>query len=174
MVRYIALIFSFAILLAFLGIGLRLDPHNVPSPLINKPAPAFALSTLENPQKTILRSDMLGKVWILNVWASWCGACRDEHATLLDFSRTQPVAIYGLNYKDIPTNARLWLDRYGNPFVESLVDVDGRAGMDLGVYGVPETFVIDQQGNIRLKHVGPITPTILQEKIIPLLKELNG
>jgi cytochrome c biogenesis protein CcmG, thiol:disulfide interchange protein DsbE len=161
-------------LVAFLAAGLTLDPKEVPSPLIGKPAPAFALTRLDNPQQTIRREDMLGKVWMLNVWASWCVACREEHPLLVQFASRQLLPIYGLNYKDARVEGQQWLNRFGNPYTASLFDQDGRVGIDWGVYGVPETFIIDQQGTIRFKHIGPLTPEVLRSRIEPLVRQLNG
>jgi cytochrome c biogenesis protein CcmG, thiol:disulfide interchange protein DsbE len=172
--RFILPLAGFAVLVGFLAVGLKLDPHEVPSPLINKPAPAFALTRLDDAAKTIRREDMLGKVWMLNVWASWCVACRDEHPHLLAFSRTKQLPMIGLNYKDTRRDGLGWLANFGNPYDASLFDADGRVGIDFGVYGVPETFIIDKQGVIRFKQIGAVTPEVIQSKIMPLLKELNG
>jgi cytochrome c biogenesis protein CcmG, thiol:disulfide interchange protein DsbE len=172
--RFILPLALFVVLVGFLAVGLRLDPREVPSPLIGKPAPAFALTRLDNANQTIRREDMLGKVWMLNVWASWCAACREEHPHLVAFARTKAMPILGLNYKDTRKDGLGWLARFGDPYDASLFDVDGRVGIEFGVYGVPETFVIDKQGVIRFKQIGPITPDILQTRVVPLLKELNG
>ena len=172
--RFILPLAAFAVLVGFLAVGLKLDPHEVPSPLIGKPAPAFALTRLDDAGKTIRREDMLGKVWMLNVWASWCVACRDEHPHLLAFSRTKQLPMIGLNYKDTRRDGLGWLANFGNPYDASLFDGDGRVGIDFGVYGVPETFIIDKQGMIRFKQIGAVTPEVIQNKILPLLKELNG
>jgi cytochrome c biogenesis protein CcmG/thiol:disulfide interchange protein DsbE len=172
--RFILPLAIFAVLVGFLAAGLKLDPREVPSPLIGKPAPAFALARLDDASKTVRREDMLGKVWMLNVWASWCAACRDEHPHLVAFARTKQMPIYGLNYKDTRNDGLAWLARFGDPYDASLFDQDGRVGIDFGVYGVPETFIIDKQGVIRFKQIGPVTPAIIQTRIVPLLKELNG
>jgi cytochrome c biogenesis protein CcmG/thiol:disulfide interchange protein DsbE len=172
--RFIFPLIAFAVLVGFLWRGLRLDPHEVPSPLINKPAPPFSLTRLDDAGKTIGRDDMLGKVWMLNVWASWCVACRDEHATLLAFSQTKTVPIIGLNYKDTRLEGLGWLGRFGDPYDASVFDQDGRTGINFGVYGVPETFVIDKRGVIRLKQIGPLTPELIESRLKPLLRELNG
>lgn len=164
---------AFLALAVILAIGLKRDPREVPSPLIGKAAPNFALPRLDDPSKTIRLEDMRGKVWILNVWASWCAACREEHPLLMTFSKKGLVPIYGLDYKDERADAIAWLARFGNPYEASLVDADGRVGIDFGVYGVPETFVIDRDGVIRLKHIGPLTPDVLATKIEPLLKQLD-
>ncbi len=163
----------FAVLLVFLAIGLTRDPREVPSPLIGKPAPVFTLAQLHAPEKTFDSSSLRGRVWLLNVWASWCVACREEHPVLMDFAKTKNVPLVGLDYKDKPEDGRKWLQRYGNPYDLSVSDLDGRVGIDFGVYGVPETFVIDAQGLIRYKHIGPITPQALHKTIAPLLKELQ-
>ena len=157
----------------FLAAGLKLDPKEVPSPLIGKPAPGFSLSALDNPTQRIAREDLLGKVWMLNVWASWCAACRDEHPLLVEFSRKKVMPIYGLNYKDERSAGLKWLANFGNPYDASLYDKDGKVGIDFGVYGVPETFVVDRQGIIRFKHIGPLTPEVIEKEIEPLVRQLN-
>jgi len=162
----------FVLLAAFLWRGLRLDPREVPSPLVDKPAPAFSLTRLDDASRTIRRDDMLGKVWMLNVWASWCEACRTEHPTLVSFAKTGTVPIVGLNYKDTRGDGLGWLARFGDPYAMSLFDEKGRVGIDFGVYGVPETFVIDKQGVVRFKLVGPLTPELITTKVRPLLKAL--
>jgi len=164
----------FAVLFAFLLVGLGLNPREVPSPLIGKPAPSFARAQLHAPDKTTGTADMKGQVWLLNVWASWCVACRQEHPLLVDLARQNVVPIYGLNYKDKRDDALAWLGRYGNPYIASLSDTEGLVGIDYGVYGVPETFVIDKAGTIRLKHIGPVTPEALRDTILPLVRKLNG
>ena len=164
---------AFAVLALFLWRGLSLTPAEVPSPFIGKPAPAFTLTQLHDPQKNFSPKDMLGKVWLLNVWASWCEACRDEHPMLLEFSRANVVPIVGLDYKDERPKGTGMLDQLGNPYQLSAFDVDGRVGIDYGVYGVPETFVIDKHGVIRDKHIGAITPEVLTKKLLPKIKELE-
>ena len=164
----------FLVLVAFLARGLKLDPREVPSPLIGKPAPAFTLAKLDAADQTIKRDELLGKVWLLNVWASWCAPCREEHPLLVEFARRKLVPVYGLNYKDTRANGQGFLRQMGNPYEASLFDADGRVGIDFGVYGVPETFVIDAQGIVRLKHVGPLTPEVIRTRIEPLLKELRA
>lgn len=163
----------FLVLVVFLAIGLTRDPREIPSPLIGKPAPAFSLPTLSDPQRSFKLEEMRGKVWLLNGWASWCAACRDEHPLLLELSRSGLVPIYGLDYKDERPDALAWLNEFGNPYTLVLSDTDGRVGIDYGIYGVPETFVIDRNGVIRYKQTGPITAEALQKKIIPLVKELQ-
>ncbi len=172
--RFLLPLGVFALLLVFLLIGLRLNPREVPSPLIGKPAPAFALPVLNKPEQRIARDDMLGKVWVLNVFASWCGPCRVEHPLVTELARRNLAPVYGLNYKDKTADANRWLTDLGDPFAAVLVDTDGRVGIDFGVYGVPETFVIDQQGIVQLKHIGPLTPDAVSEQIMPLLAKLQA
>ena len=172
--QFLAPLALFAVLLGFLAVGLNLNPREVPAPLIDKPAPAFELARLDDPAQRITHADLKGQVWILNVWASWCVACRQEHPLLVDFAKRSPVPLYGLNYKDKREDGLAWLARFGNPYKASLFDIDGRVGIDFGVYGVPETFVIDKQGVIRFKQIGPVTPEVLRDRIEPLLKQLNA
>ncbi|MCE5182699.1 MAG: DsbE family thiol:disulfide interchange protein [Betaproteobacteria bacterium] len=173
MKRFLIPLVIFLVLVGFLGIGLKLDPHEVPSPLIGKPVPDFRLVLLSDPAKHLSTADMRGKVWLLNVWASWCSSCRQEHEVLLELSRQGIVPIYGMDYKDQPADAQAVLDRFGNPYVETVVDLDGRAGINLGVYGVPETYLIDKNGVIRYKQTGPVSRESLEKKILPLVKELQ-
>jgi cytochrome c biogenesis protein CcmG/thiol:disulfide interchange protein DsbE len=164
----------FVVIVIFLGVGLNMDPRLIPSPLINKPAPAFKLSSLDDPRQVISRDDMLGKVWLFNVWASWCVSCREEHPLLVALSKTDIVPIYGLNYKDDRKDAMAWLKNWGDPYVQVVTDMDGRVGIDYGVYGVPETYLIDKQGIIRYKQIGPLTTDVIKDKIIPMVRELQG
>ena len=173
MLRYLIPLVLFLVLAGFLLIGLFRDPHELKSVLINKPAPAFRLPQLNAAGKTISNEDMRGKVWLLNVWASWCVACREEHPWLIKYAESGVVPIYGLNYKDRNEDAIGWLEELGDPYTASAVDLDGRVAIDFGVYGAPETYVIDQSGTIRLKHVGPIFPDVWSEKILPVVQELN-
>jgi cytochrome c biogenesis protein CcmG, thiol:disulfide interchange protein DsbE len=163
----------FLVLVGFFVRGLWLDPRDVPSPLIDKPAPVFRLPVLSNPQAQFGPVEMRGKVWLLNVWASWCVSCRAEHPVLVELSRHNVVPIYGLDYKDKSGDAADWLARFGNPYVLSATDLDGQVGIDYGVYGVPETYVIDKQGIIRKKHTGPISPEDLEREILPLVRKLS-
>jgi cytochrome c biogenesis protein CcmG, thiol:disulfide interchange protein DsbE len=171
--RFLVPLAVFAALVAFLYAGLSLNPREVPSPLIGKPAPAFSAPRLDDASKLIKREDFAGKPWVLNVWASWCAPCREEHPLIVEFAKTAGVPIVGLNYKDETGAARQWLSRLGDPYVVTLHDPAGRIGLDFGVYGVPETFVIDAGGVIRFKHTGPLSRAILQDKIAPLLKGLQ-
>ena len=172
--RYLLPLVAFLLLTGFLAKGLWLDPTHVPSPLIDKPAPDFKLARLDDPAQAISTADLRGKVWLLNVWASWCVACREDHALMVEFSKRGLVPIYGLDYKDKSEDGSAWLGRFGNPYTAALVDADGRVAIDFGVYGVPETFVIDKAGVIRFKQIGAITPDVLADKIIPLLAQLNA
>ncbi len=163
---------AFIALAAFFMRGLGLDPREVPSPLIGKPAPQFERPKLGAGDK-VANKDFAGQVWILNVWASWCAPCREEHPVWNEFARKKMVTLVGLNYKDTDAAAQRWLKDLGNPYNVSIADVDGTVGIDFGVYGVPETFVIDRAGVIRYKHIGAMTPKVLDTKIIPLLQEVN-
>jgi cytochrome c biogenesis protein CcmG/thiol:disulfide interchange protein DsbE len=164
----------FAALVGLLAVGLTLKPREVPSPLIGKPAPAFELPLLAQPDKTFSQKEMLGKVWILNVWASWCAPCIAEHPVVSELAKAGPAPVVGLNYKDAREDALPWLKRHGDPFYLTVSDVAGRIGIDYGVYGVPETYVIDRRGVIRFKHIGPLTREVAQNRVLPLLKELSG
>ena len=164
----------FAGLVLLLAVGLRLNPREVPSPLIGKPAPTFELPLLMEPDKRFSEKNMLGKVWILNVWASWCPPCLVEHPVVTQVSRSGLAPVVGLNYKDTREDALPWLKRNGDPYQLIAFDANGRIGIDYGVYGVPETYVIDRQGIIRYKHIGPLTADVVQKKVEPLVKELNS
>ena len=190
--RFLWPLIGFIVLVVLLAVGLNLDPREVPSPLVGKPAPAFSLSKLGSDEK-FSPQDMQGKVWLLNVWSTWCVSCRQEHPMLVQMAKSQTVTLIGLSYKEVRGDASFdmskinaeaektmatqrasaWLQRHGNPYALSALDLDGRVGIDYGVYGVPETYVIDKAGIIRLKHTGPITPEVFSSKLLPLVKELN-
>ena len=190
--RFLWPLIGFIVLIVLLAVGLNLDPREVPSPLVGKPAPAISLSKLGSDEK-FSPQDMQGKVWLLNVWSTWCVSCRQEHPMLVQMAKSQTVTLIGLNYKEVRGDASFdmskinaeaektmatqrasaWLQRHGNPYALSALDLDGRVGIDYGVYGVPETYVIDKAGIIRLKHTGPITPEVFSSKLLPLVKELN-
>jgi cytochrome c biogenesis protein CcmG/thiol:disulfide interchange protein DsbE len=174
MARYLVPLAIFLVLAAFLYRGLSLDPKLVPSPLVGKPMPSFTLTRLEDPDATISDTDIKGKVSLLNIWATWCVSCRAEHATLVELAKTGKVDIYGLNYKDERAAARQWLRQLGNPYVANAFDDTGRVGIDWGVYGAPETFIIDSQGIVRHKHVGPLTADVVNEQILPLVAKLQS
>jgi cytochrome c biogenesis protein CcmG/thiol:disulfide interchange protein DsbE len=173
MKRFLWPLAIFLLLVGFLAAGLRLDPREVPSPLVGKPAPAFELPILQQPDKRFAPADMRGKVWLLNVWASWCESCRDEHPLLVALSKQNLLPILGLNYKDRGEDAQRWLKQFGDPYQFSAVDADGRIGIDYGVYGVPETYLIDAEGVIRFKQIGAITPAVLEQKLLPLARTLK-
>lgn len=174
MKRWVLTLGLFGALVALLAAGLRLNPREVPSPLIDKPAPEFRLPQLDDPSVRFSPHDLQGRVWVLNVWASWCISCREEHPLLLELARSGVVPVYGLNYKDRAADARAWLQQFGDPYRLSVIDADGRVGIDYGVYGVPETYVIDRQGVIRFKRVGPVTRDVLDQKLLPLIRQLAG
>ena len=163
----------FAVLVAFLWVGLSRDPREVPSPLIGKAAPAFDLERLHEPGQRLATADLKGQVWLLNVWASWCVSCRTEHPLLMQLAKANVVPVVGLDYKDKPDDGRAWLAQNGNPYRMSVIDQDGRAGIDWGVYGVPETFVVDKLGIIRFKQIGPVSVESLEQRILPLVRELQ-
>jgi cytochrome c biogenesis protein CcmG/thiol:disulfide interchange protein DsbE len=191
--RYYWILGAFAALVVLLAVGLNLNPREVPSPLVGKPAPAFRLAVLGKEGVTMGPEDMKGKVWLLNVWSTWCVSCRQEHPVLVEFSRNGQVPVVGLNYKELRGDGEIdmrrvppeqevplalkraqgWLTEHGNPYLLTVMDIDGRVGIDYGVYGVPETYVIDKTGVIRMKHTGPISPQVLKDKILPLVTELN-
>jgi cytochrome c biogenesis protein CcmG, thiol:disulfide interchange protein DsbE len=173
MMRFILPFIVFVVLVIFLFVGLNLDPREVPSPLVGKPAPAFTLPQLDNPKIMFSPQEMKGKVWLFNVWASWCVACEAEHPVLLELSKLNIVPVYAMDYKDKREDALAILSQRGNPYAKTVSDADGRVGIDYGVYGVPETYVIDKQGIIRYKQIGPVTPQNLRKIILPLVAELE-
>ncbi len=173
MTKFLIPLGGFIAIFAFLFVGLGLNPREVPSPFIGKAAPTFELGNLNNLESRFGSQDMAGKVWLLNVWASWCVACRDEHPLLVELAKKDTLPIVGLNYKDKQDQALAWLKQFGNPYQVSVMDADGRIGIDYGVYGVPETFLIDKKGIIRFKHIGPITKKTWDEKMLPLVRELQ-
>lgn len=169
--RFLVPLIGLLLLIVFLGVGLTLKPAEVPSPLLDKPAPAFTLAQLHQPEQVFSTEQMKGQVWLLNVWASWCTACLTEHAFIQELSTRHGVAVVGLNYKDVPESARNWLVRNGNSYATSVMDRDGRIGIDYGVYGVPETFLIDKQGVIRFKHIGPVSRDSMENTLLPLIRQ---
>ena len=191
--RFLWPLIAFVALVLLLAVGLNLNPRDVPSPLIGKSAPSFSLPRLDATERSFSPQEMLGKVWLLNVWASWCVSCRQEHPVLLEMTKNRKVVLVGLNYKEIRGDGSLDSDRitiaaekgmaieranallnkYGDPYTLSVLDLDGRVGIDYGVYGVPETYIIDKTGVIRMKHTGPISPDVFSGKILPLITELS-
>jgi cytochrome c biogenesis protein CcmG/thiol:disulfide interchange protein DsbE len=174
LVLFLGLVFAI-----FIVMRRGVDPHEIPSPLINKPAPAFQLPQLNDPSKTISATDMRGKVYVLNFWGSWCIACRDEHPLLVQYARQNVVPIYGVDYKyandstDEQAAAKQFLNELGNPYTQVIYDAEGRTSIDYGVYGAPESFLIDKNGVIRFKQIGPITEDVWDKKIVPLARQLN-
>ena len=191
--RFLWPLIGFVVLVILLAVGLNLNPRDVPSPLVGKPAPIFSLPQVAAPEQTFSPKDMLGKVWLLNVWATWCVSCRQEHPVLVEMAKNKAITLVGLNYKEVSGDGALdsdkltadaemklalersnaWLNQHGNPYRLSVLDLDGRVGINYGVYGVPETYVIDKAGIIRMKHTGPISPDDFSGKILPLVAELN-
>ncbi|MBK7357088.1 MAG: DsbE family thiol:disulfide interchange protein [Propionivibrio sp.] len=191
--RFLWPLIGFVILVALLAIGLNLNPRDVPSPLVGKPAPMFTLPQVAAPTQTFSPREMLGQVWLLNVWSTWCVSCRQEHPVLVEMAKNKAVTLVGLNYKEVRGDGALdadkisadaemklaldrsnaWLNKHGNPYRLSVLDLDGRVGIDYGVYGVPETYVIDKAGVIRMKHTGPITLEAFSGEILPLITELS-
>ena len=191
--RFLWPLIGFIVLVVLLAVGLRLDPHDVPSPLVGKPAPLFSLEEIGRPQQNFSPQQMRGKVWLLNVWSTWCVSCRQEHPVLVEMAKNSALTLVGLNYKEVRGDAafdmdkiapeaerslalkraQAWLKTHGDPYTLSTLDLDGRVGIDYGVYGVPETYVIDKAGLIRMKQTGPITPDVFSGKILPLVAELS-
>jgi cytochrome c biogenesis protein CcmG, thiol:disulfide interchange protein DsbE len=164
---------GFIALAAAFAVRLGSDPRSVPSPLIGKAVPEFSLPPVKGRQLGLASADLNGKVSLVNVFASWCVACREEHQVLKQLSRTGTVPVHGLNYKDRPDDAARWLDTMGDPYTRTGADLDGRVGIDLGVYGIPETFVVDAEGRIAFKQIGAVTPRILDQTILPLVRKLQ-
>ena len=191
--RFLWPLIGFVVLVALLAVGLNLNPRDVPSPLVGKPAPTFSLARVDSPQQNFSPNEMLGKVWLLNVWSTWCVSCRQEHPVLVQMAKSKAVTLVGLNYKEVRGDgaidsdkmsadgerqlaldrANAWLNKHGDPYALSVLDLDGRVGIDYGVYGVPETYLIDKTGVIRMKHTGPISPDVFSGKILPLVAELS-
>ena len=174
MLKFIIPLLLFIVIAVFLALGLNLKPSEIPSPFINKPAPEFSAAKLDTPEQRLTPADLKGKVWLFNVWASWCVSCRAEHPILNQLAQQQAVVIVGLNYKDDPNEAQKWLDTLGNPYNVSIMDQDGRIGIDYGVYGVPESFIIDKKGLIRYKHTGPVSAEDVQKVFLPLIVKLQA
>jgi cytochrome c biogenesis protein CcmG/thiol:disulfide interchange protein DsbE len=174
MLKFIIPLILFIIMAVFLALGLNLKPNEIPSPFINKPAPTFSAPKLDAPEEKLSPADLKGQVWLFNVWASWCVSCRAEHPVLNQLAKQNAIVIVGLNYKDDPTDAKNWLNNLGNPYDVSIMDQDGRIGIDYGVYGVPETFVIDKKGLIRYKHTGPVSDDDVQKIFLPLIAKFQA
>jgi len=174
MIRFLIPAFIFLVLTGFLFVGLYKDPSLVPSPLIGKPIPTFAASTLRDPAKIMTNKDIQGDYALVNVWATWCAACKQEHSALVFLANKLQVPIYGLNYKDDRASALNWLQQYGDPYVANIFDENGRIGIDFGVYGAPETFLVDSSGIIRHKLVGIMTPDVWEQQFVPKIKQITS
>jgi len=172
--KFILPFIIFSLLVVLLFVGLSNDPRKVPSPLVGKPTPGFELPQLKDPSKSFNPDMLKGKVWLLNIWASWCSGCRVEHPILNELAKRKMLTMVGFNYKDTNDDATKWLAQFGNPYDVVATDQDGSVGFDYGVYGVPETFFIDKKGIIRYKHIGPVSYKDLTEKLIPLIKQLKA
>lgn len=172
--RYLVPVGVFAILIAFFYAGLGRDKETLPSPLIGKPAPQFELPSVEDPAKTISSKDFAGQMYVLNVWGTWCVGCRQEHDVLLTIAQRGEVPIVGLNWKDELDLAQRWLRELGDPYVGSAFDADGRVAIDWGVYGAPETFLIDRNGNVIFKHITPMTMEVWERDFLPLIRQTQG
>jgi cytochrome c biogenesis protein CcmG/thiol:disulfide interchange protein DsbE len=170
--RFILPLAIFLLIVFFLWRGLALNPREVPSPLIGKPVPAFDVPVLGDPSQTLSAADLRGTVYLLNVWGSWCVSCRDEHPVLVEFAKRGTIPLYGLNWRDKREDAIAWLQRFGDPYVVSGVDREGRVAIDFGVYGAPETYLVDREGIIRFKQTGPLTWKVIEERIAPLAAKL--
>lgn len=162
--------------LLFAGVLLsrRGDREALPSPLIGKPAPAFALPVLHEPGRIVSNAELRGAPYVLNVWGSWCPACRDEHPVLTRFAETRRVRVIGYNWKDEREDALRWLEQFGNPYWLVLTDLEGRVAIDWGIYGAPETFLVDADGIVRWKHVGPLDDATIRDELLPKLAEVEG
>lgn len=170
---YLVPLLAFIALVVVLGIGLTLDPRMIPSPLIGKPIPEFSLPPVKGRILGLASADLKGEVSLVNVFASWCVSCREEHPVFMDLRKRGVLPIHGLNYKDKPDDAARWLDELGDPYTRTGADLDGRVAIDWGVYGVPETFLVDREGRIAYKHIGPVTPQVMSEKLMPLIEKLR-
>lgn len=174
MSRFVIPILAFGLLVVVFWVGLGRDPSYVPSPLIGKPAPTFALPRLDNPDITLTEADLLGQVSLVNIWATWCVGCRQEHDTLLRIAASEDVPIYGLNWKDDTAKAQDWLTQLGDPYAATGVDGDGRVAIDWGVYGAPETFLLDASGVVLYKHIAPLTMDIWREEFLPRIRQARN
>ncbi|MGB5246957.1 MAG: DsbE family thiol:disulfide interchange protein [Woeseia sp.] len=171
--RYLGPVAVFALMIPIFLIGLNRDPSALPSPFLGKPAPQFTLPTLANPDTTLSSDEYAGQLVIMNVWATWCVGCRQEHAYLMELAKGGAIPIYGLNWRDNRSDAQRWLAQLGNPYVKSGFDADGRVGIDWGVYGAPETFLIAPDGSVVYKHLGPLNDSIWQRDFVPRIDAVN-
>jgi cytochrome c biogenesis protein CcmG/thiol:disulfide interchange protein DsbE len=174
MARYIALIVAFVIMLGIFVVGLGRDPRKLPSPLIDNPAPEYALPRVKDPMSTVGSADYSGEMALVNIWATWCAGCRQEHDYLLELADRIEIPIYGINWRDQRDEALVWLEQLGDPYVASAYDEDGRVGIDWGVYGAPETFLVGPDGNVLYKHVGPMYEEVWQSEFVPRIAAQDG
>jgi cytochrome c biogenesis protein CcmG/thiol:disulfide interchange protein DsbE len=177
MIKRLLPLIAFALLALLLGVGVLMnsgkDTSAIPSPLIGKPAPAFSLPVLGEPSRRITNADLRGEPYLLNVWGSWCPACRDEHPVITALAQSGRIKVIGYDYKDEPEDAQRWLEQYGNPYALIIADQDGRAAFDWGIYGAPESFLVDAQGIVRWKFIGPMTDAVVREQLLPELEKLE-
>ncbi len=171
--RYILPLVMAVILIPVLILGLQSDPRELPSQYIGKPAPEFDLPGLQDPEQRVSKADMVGEIALLNIWGTWCVGCRAEHGFLMQLSREQDIPIYSINYRDKRPDAIDWLAQLGNPYLATGFDGDGRAGIDLGVYGAPETFLVTADGNIVLRYPGPLNRSVWEDEFLPAIAELK-
>jgi cytochrome c biogenesis protein CcmG/thiol:disulfide interchange protein DsbE len=174
MTRYLLPLIVVALAIPIFVVGLSRDPTEVPSPLIDKQAPQFELPSLKHPERTVGSASYRGKVALVNVWATWCVGCRQEHEYLMRLSGETDIPIYGLNWRDNRDKALVWLAQLGDPYVNSAYDEDGRVGIDWGVYGAPETFLISQDGTVLYKHISPMTERVWREEFLPRIEAARG
>jgi cytochrome c biogenesis protein CcmG/thiol:disulfide interchange protein DsbE len=174
MVRYLAPLIAFAILVPVLMIGLTRDPRQLPSPFIGNAAPQFELVSLTNPDERVGSTDLIGQMSLVNVWATWCVGCREEHGFLMNLARNKVIPIYGINWRDSRPDALRWLQQLGDPYVATGFDGDGRVGIDWGVYGAPETFLVDARGTVLYKHLGPLNAVVWDRDFRPLIEKHGG
>ncbi len=167
MARYIALVVAFLVLIGILAIGLNRDPSKLPSPLIDKPAPEYELPRVKDPMSSVGSADYSGQLVLVNIWATWCVGCRQEHDFLVELAGRREIPVYGIDWRDQRDEALKWLDRLGDPYVASAYDEDGRVGIDWGVYGAPETFLVSSSGNVLYKHIGPLDEASWQREFVP-------
>jgi len=174
MTRFIVPLIAFAVLIPVFMIGLTRNPNELPSPLLDKPAPVYELPSLLDPSRSVGSETYAGQVALVNVWATWCPGCRQEHDFLLELAAEKTVPIFGLNWRDSRPEALRWLQALGDPYIDSAFDQDGRVGIDWGVYGAPETFLIDQNGIVVLKHIAPLTREIWDRDFVPRIEQLRS
>ncbi len=163
----------FCLIALFLWVGLKINPHDIPSPLIDKPFPTFNAPGLQNQSENITENNFIGKITLLNVFATWCYSCRAEHSVLMDINNKFQINIVGLDYKDDRNKAKQWIEEYGNPYQQIIYDPKGKLALNLGVYGTPESYIIDQKGIIRYKQIGPMSPDDWREKVLPVINRLR-